>query len=926
MSPHQNPITADVLTPAGEAFDRCVDLEPGARDALLAEAQLDPEVERLVRAMLAADQRLDDPFRTPAVVWAAHLETRLDTLDGLIGQSIGGFRIVSRLGEGGSSVVFAAERDVAGATQRVALKLLRSGLYSADTQRRFRREQAILASLTHPHIARLIDAGVSAAGIPFIAMERIDGQTLVKDAQERGLDLPGRLRQLVAVALAVDAAHRALVVHRDLKPDNILVDHEGHVKVLDFGIAKLINEDEPTQTVQIALTPGYAAPEQYRPGALTTAVDIYALGVIGAELVIDARLGPDAAVPRGPEVDAQRSRWRALDADLATVLRTALAEEPLRRYASARHLADDIERYLAREPIAAHPPSRTYRARKFVSRHRIGLAVTGVTVALLLAGFGLVWIQRDLAQQQAARADSLRDFIFTAFAEAEPGNVREGPATVLDVVRRAIIDSDADLIADAGSRFELRLRLAQVLQRQGDLDGARELFEAVRKAADARWGPSSAVAVEATTLLVENSTARGEYALARTQLDGLPPTDDLRQRVERLSLSAVLASRVRELDRALRDGESALALARRIGDSELVRVTLNDWGVVLISALHVDAAIEAYEELLALNRARFGERHVKVANVQASLSRAYRRSGDLDRALSAARAAVEIGRAVYRGDDRHAASNLNALMLVLRERGDLDEALAVAREGLRINIAVLGEDHPDTALARFGVGDLLMVREDFAEAAKLLGQSTHDNAREFGPAHWRTAGARAHYGFALGMSGAMDAGVAAMEQAIAALRALPDGDPDRLCAAIERRVRLAQHADDVAGALQWLDQLQAADTNAPPTRACWPGNVQLRRAAVAVDAGHYAEAMESLRRASATLDLAATPVPLLIAEHAVLQALVLKRSADPAAAAAAASRAEALITGLRTMPPALRHRVAELRDVAANKAAPKRGQ
>jgi tetratricopeptide (TPR) repeat protein len=372
---------------------------------------------------------------------------------------------------------------------------------------------------------------------------------------------------------------------------------------------------------------------------------------------------------------------------------------------------------------------------------------------------------------------------------------------------------------------------------------------------------------------------------------------------------------VRDIDRAVRDGEAAMAIARGIGDPELIRVTLNDWGVVLVAANHDDAAIAAYEELLALNRERFGERHQRVANVQAALARAYRRKGDLGRAEQAARAAVEIDRAVYPGDDRHAAVNLNALMLVLRERGDLDGALVVGREALRINLATLGEGHPDTTLARYGVGNLLMMREDYAEAAPMLGQCVVDNAREFGPAHWRTVAARAQYGFTLGMLGSTDTGVAALEQAIAELRALPTGDSDRLCGAIEHRARLAQHLGDVAGARAWLDQLQAADPAAPPKRACWPGNVDVRRAAVALDAASFDAAREALQRSASLLEQADTAVPLLVAEHAVLGALVLHGTEDPTAAAAAA-RAEALLANLHTLPPALRRRVTAMREFA----------
>lgn len=617
-----------------------------------------------------------------------------------------------------------------------------------------------------------------------------------------------------------------------------------------------------------------------------------------------------------------RARWQALDADLATLLRTALAEDPARRYASARHLADDIARYLAREPIAAHPPSRAYRLRKFVSRHRLAIGAGATAIVTLLGALGLVLAQRDLARQQAARADSLRDFMFAAFAEAEPGAAREGPATVLDAVRHAIAASDADPAADVGARLELRLRLAQVLQRQGDLAGARGLIEEIRESAQGRGGISDPLAIDAAFLLVQNSMARGEFTLARAQLDDLPDEADPAHRVENLSLSAVLASRVRDLERAVRDGEEAMALAREIGDPELIRTTLNDWGVVLLAADRVGEAIAAYEELLVANRARFGERHQRVANVQAALARAWRRQGDLDRAEVAARAAVAIDRAVYPGDDRRAAVNLNALMMVLRERGDLDGALDVAREALRINVAVLGDANAETALSRYGVGDLLALRGDYAEAVPLLADSVAVNTREFGPRHWRTAAARMQYGYALGMRGPVAEGAAQLEQSIADLRALPDGDPARLCSALDRRVQLAAHAGDLAGARQWLDALQAADPDATPGKACWPGQVALRRAALAIDRGATAEAADALARARPWFERSSAP-PALLAEQAVLDAQWHQQTRHVEAAAATA-RALARFADLPFPPRALRQRVERLRAGMAAASAPAR--
>jgi eukaryotic-like serine/threonine-protein kinase len=908
MSLPNNPITSDVLMRACALFDRCVDLPPTQRAALLDEECPEPQLAHLLQAMLVADSRSDDPFATPAVVWAAQLEVDSLVLDGFIGQSVGGFRILSRLGEGGSSVVFAAERDVAGGTQQVALKLLQTGLFSAKAQRRFRREQAILAQLTHPNIAHLIDAGVSSAGIPYIAMERIDGRSLLADARARNLDLPARLRLLAEVALAVDAAHRALVVHRDLKPANILIDQAGRVKVLDFGIAKLIDENESTQTQQIALTPGYAAPEQYHPGVLTTAVDVYALGVIGAELAIDARLGPDARVPPGPEADTQRSRWQALDADLATVLSKALAEEPLRRYASARHLADDIERYLAREPIAAHPPSRTYRARKFMSRHRIGLAVTTAIIAILLAAFGLVLTQRNLARQQASRADSMRDFMFDAFAEAEPSVPHDGPVTVLDAVHRAIVNSENNVGSDAHARLELRARLAQVLERQGDMEGATKLLDQTLAEARTAFGTNNELTQEIAELQARNTMARGQFDAARLQIDTLlrqVNDDRSAQRVELLSLSSLLASKLRDRTRALDEGRRAMALARGVGDPELLRQTVNSYAVVLLSVDAIPEAVSVYEELLILNRQLFGNQHQKVATVQNGLSRAYRRLGDMDRAESAARAAIEIDRKIYSGANWKTASHLNSLMLVLDAKGELNSALEAALEALQINRVTLGDDHPETLGALYGLGSLEIKRESYAAAVPLLQEALIGTEKQFGAKHWSAAVRRAHYGFALAMTGALDAGTQALEQAIADIEALADPDIDQLSGAIEMRVRLSLHSRDHRAAGYWIGQLERYSDGAPVRRASWPGNVACLRGETYLAAGKAAEAIAALTRAGALIDSAADVSPLLRAEHSVLLATAMAQSGHEQRAIELAQTARRHLRALQYVPQRL---------------------
>jgi tetratricopeptide (TPR) repeat protein len=890
-------------------FEACSDLPPEERDDYLRAQGIDSRQRELLGAMLQADASLGGVFETPATLWAEQLAPASSDVEAMVGTTVGVFQIRALLGQGGSAVVFQAERQVGGANQQVALKLLRTGLFSSDAQRRFHREQSILTQLSHPNIAHLIDAGISSAGIPYIAMELVDGLTVTEHAERQMLALPARLHLLADLGRAVDAAHRALIVHRDLKPSNVLVNAQGQIKVLDFGIAKLLGDDLETATQHISLTPGYAAPEQYGSGAVSTAVDVYALGVIAGEILIGARLGPDALLPRDGEVgDAARARWMSLDSDLTTLLRTALASEPAQRYVSARHFADDIERYLRNEPIAAHPPSRAYRTRKFIARHRAAVIAGSSFVLILMVALGAALWQAKLARAQAARADSMRDFMFDAFAEAEPNVPRDGPATVLDAVRRAIVSSRNTVGADVRARLELRTRLAQVLLRQGDIDGAGDLFAETLAEANAAFGADDPLSFEIAELSAQNAMMRGELGAARQQVDALlarAPGISRAMHIELLSLSAVLATKVRERERALLDGRKAVALARVESDTESLRQTLNDFAVVLLSIDAVPEAVSAYEELLALNRARFGEQHQKVANVLAGLARAYRRIGDLPRAEAAARAAVAIDREIYPGDHSSTALHLNALMMVLDAKGEWDGALATAHEALRINRATLGDEHPETLVALYGLGSLQIKREAYDEAVPSLREALVGSEQRFGKEHWSTAVRRAHYGFALAMSGQHDAGALELEGAITAFEALDDPDLDKLSAAIEKRVRLALSRGDGNTAQRWIARLERYSDAAPVQRASWPGNVALLRGEALLAQHELAQAVATLTRAGILIDATAEASPLQRAEHAVLLATAVLASGDAARALVLGEAARQHLQALPVVPPRL---------------------
>ena len=425
-----------------DLFEACIDLPLAERAAFLqarcADADMRARVERLLNAD-TRDDRLFDGGAQAAAQAIGEAGVRLP-----IGSRVGPFEIVRLLGEGGSSTVFLAQRESDGVRQQVALKILSRGLYSIDAQKQFRRERTALTQLTHPGIARLIEGGLTDTGVAYIALELVDGAPITTYAREHTLGMRERLALFVQVCRAVEAAHRALIVHRDLKPSNVLVASDGNVKLLDFGIAKLLQSDDEEHTRAPMLTPAYAAPEQHANGPITTATDVYALGVLLGELMTGQRFsGADTGTPSSritedavegvlPATPAQTRR--IVRGDLDNILRKSLDPDPERRYASAGAFADDIARWLDGKPVAAHPPSAWYRTQKFVRRHRGGVAMTVVFLLAILAAFGIALWQAGVAreqarnaEQQAARANATKDFLIRVFRASDPRIAQDKP-------------------------------------------------------------------------------------------------------------------------------------------------------------------------------------------------------------------------------------------------------------------------------------------------------------------------------------------------------------------------------------------------------------------------------------------------------------------------------------------------------------------
>ncbi|MEO7326603.1 MAG: protein kinase [Dokdonella sp.] len=720
-----------------ECFDELVDLAPAQREQWLALHAPDPALCAELLAMLEADLG-DSPLLATS---AADLIQRYTPHDdggvGLIGSDVGPYRLVEVLGQGGTSVVFRAQRASGTGTQTVALKLLRTGLFSSDSQRRFRREQGVLAQLSHPHIASLIDGGITEAGIPYIAMEFVDGLPITEFASTHSLDLRTRLALLAKTCRAIDSAHRALVVHRDLKPSNVLVNADGEIKVLDFGIARLLDDGDlhATQTHAIALTPGYAAPEQYRPGPVTTATDIFSLGILMGEL-LTGRLLPSGytrsdlsracadanlAVPNG--LPPNPTLARALRGDLDAIFSTAHAFDPERRYLSAALLADDLDRYLRDQPVTARPPSIWYSLRKSVQRNRaIAVAVLLAFVAIA-AGISLTLWQARVAREHAQRATAVRDFLVELFDAAKAGQMPDRRLTLEEFTHRASTRLQARTDLSVSTRVEFLQTLGDVSMAGSDYAHAELLYGQASALARTVFAPADEVRTHIELQQAKLLVHQSRYADASIAYEALFPRIRGRNdaaHVEALQNYASALMYSARTERALAMSEEATRDAAALfgaGSSGAVLASLARGNLLTGSGHYADAA-PLLESSLRSWRDSKREPSEEFLQGLTDLSRVRQAQGESAAAEVLLRETLATAEQLYDAPhDRIALALLN-LGDALRSQERLDEAEPVLKRALAMMQTIYGEGHLRVANTLGSLGRVELRRRDLGAAAE----------------------------------------------------------------------------------------------------------------------------------------------------------------------------------------------------------------
>jgi len=756
-------------------LDRVLDLPPHERDACIeAIRTTDPDIATDVQAMLDQHRQLSAEGFLDTGAPLKPLEPSL------AGVTIGTYTLTSVIGSGGMGSVWLASRSDGRYEGQVAVKLLNAALVGRGGEERFRREGTILARLSHPHIARLIDAGVSSTGQPYLVLELVKGEHIDSYCDEEQLSVEARIRLFLDVLSAVSHAHANLIVHRDLKPSNVLVTADGQVKLLDFSIAKLI-EDEGlsrlTREAGAALTPKYAAPEQVTGGAITTATDVYSLGVLLYELLSGGH--PAGGAPKSPaefataiterepvrlstavqhalasdeagRLAAQRATTpdrlpRLLRGDLETILGKALKKDPTERYVSVGEFAEDLRRHVEHQPITARADTVGYRTAKFARRHwrGVGASVAAAVTLVTLVGFYTVRLanERDRATLNAEKASKVSAVLTEILTSADPYRTPGAAPTVRDLLDATAARIETDLVNQPESQVEMFAVIGRTYERLGLHDKALPLLE-------------RAVAIGRSTF----------------------GTDDVR-----------------------------------------VAQSLNNLGVLQRESGNLAAAEPLLVESLAIRRRLLGSDDKDVAVTLVELSRLLKDRGRSDEAEAPIREALAIRKRIFGDEHRETATSKNELGLWLWEHGDLAGAETLLRENVATSERLLGSDHPNAGTSKGNLGNLLNAKGDAVGAEALLRENLRVRRKVFGEAHTEYAMALPSLAGALEVQGRLADAKALLEQALQIVRPQLGGDHPRVIGVVVDLARVqilsghgAATEDALRHALQVRERLYPA--------------------------------------------------------------------------------------------------------------------
>ncbi len=814
------PVSRDPHRSAGDIFADAIDLPASERSQFLDRACGDDRALRNeVDSLLAAHQSAGEFMNAPAIdtdLPMAGIEP-----EDLSGTHAGAYRLVKILGTGGMSTVYLGERADAEFEKQVAVKLIKRGMDTDHILSRFRNERQVLAGLEHQNIARLLDGGVTADGRPYLIMEYIDGIPVDQFCGRNELAIGDRLRLFRTVCTAVQYAHRNLVVHRDLKPSNILVTRSGKVKLLDFGISKVLQPESAealgmTATGFRLMTPRYASPEQVRGEPVTTATDVYSLGVILYELLtgqppyrikttvpteVERVIGqtepprPSTVISQGTTVPG-RNLARRLAGDIDNIVLKALRKEPDRRYESADQFSEDVRRHLDGLPVMARPDTVGYRTAKFVQRNRVPVAATGIVFLSLVAATILSTSlyfrsERALAEAEVQRttAGRVSGFLEEMMVAVDPVEMQSGEAvTVERILQEASKRIDDELGEEPAVAAALHHTMARTFRNLGAFDEAKKHGLAELALQDELYGPRSIEAAGGMLMMGGIFLEQGENERA----------ESLFQEVRNISESTgngedeITANTYRALGKtrsAQGDYEEAKKLCRRAieirralpGDHrEELAGDLNQLGLSLVQSGKHEESVAALREALDLMTATRGKNHTFIGQINNNIGWALGKRGDWSEAAGYLREAIVRQENIFAPDHPNVLVAHGNLAQALFNAGQLEEAEIIYEEVIVGFRSRFGDRHANVGHALNNYATMLENgKEVFADAADLYRQALSIYREQLGNEHPYCAIANHNLARTLHKAGRLSDAEKECRSALAVRRAvLRDGHPD----------------------------------------------------------------------------------------------------------------------------------------------------
>lgn len=799
------------------------------------------------------------------------------------GERVGAYRLVRELGAGGMGTVWLAERADGLFNRPVALKLPHVFAPLAGLAERMSREREILATLDHPNIARLQDAGIDGRGQPYLALDYVEGIPIDRFLREQpsSLDVAARLRLFLQVADAVAYAHGKLVLHRDLKPTNMLVTANGDVRLLDFGIAKLLdngltNETRLTRAAGTAMTPDYASPEQIRGEPLGVASDVYSLGVVLYELLGGERPYRLRRDSRGALEDAilkaePAALPRPLRGDLETILKKALKKSPDDRYATVNALADDLRRYLARRPVLARPDSVGYRLRRFVARNRLAVA-TGATVglAVLFSGAIAIW-QARAARLEKVRAEAVKDVLIGLFDEADPYTVRGKPLSTPELLLHAADRIEKAPASDPRVRAEISNVLAYSLFRLGEDAASERLVD--RSLANMRLNLPAAdqQIFRAQILAAQQLRFRGKTAEARAMLEKSQPylaelrRSAPREYLEWYMISSDVAIDAADHERAIRDAGFAYTEAPQLAGprDRITARALVRLGVAYQFAGRDAEALATSRQALALSLQVLDGHPLapELLDARVALAKAEAASGNLSPAIATFEEVIRAASEINGPDSLEVGIYEQNVAGLLVRAGRIKEGIQAGARAVAIRLPQVDHASFESLATRNTYARGLLAGRRARAAEETLAGMQADAAQVFGTDHVRTVELRALHALAVAWNGDLRSARRLADEALAQSRR--GGEPPsalilQACAQIARLDGDAPAAARLAG--------EGLTILAPSSRPRDRAEMLAELGSALLQSGEQSRATAALTEAATLLDSLGGPMTPLRAE------------------------------------------------------------